>query len=269
MHSILRVLFAVLLAVAAAADPTATFAADPRTTHLEFKTVIHTFGIAADSSGPGADSTTVDWSYPVFVDSRDPDTRALNSWLRDQSLKILLDGSRLIDHASKMSDEEVIERAGVDRDLADLGYSEYSVYVTPMTALGIYRDFVFEGRFTPRDGQYSSLREHRLYNMKKRREQRVDELFTDEIFDVLSDIMAAMPKSDGEDCPDQSELFGWQNAYLVAQDSIGVDFYLKTFQLAECAETLVIRDPRIKAGLKSPRDMTPVVDLNEPLRVRK
>jgi len=125
----------------------------------------------------------VKWQYPVYTDTHDPATAALNAWIRTQAVRLLLDPLPLAGQALHLTDRELIARAAVDPDFVDSGVDQ-AVWL-PGVALGRYRGIDGYSQYIGGSHPVHSVRTL-LYDMGRREERAVGDLFKPDAQDTLS-----------------------------------------------------------------------------------
>ena len=93
----------------------------------------HRFAVADPRRVPDERSMArdVEWSYPVFSDTRDPATSSLNAWARHESLRLLL---LEVDDADRLTDAQVVAKATASQDFIDSGIDQPWCYWAPPSA---------------------------------------------------------------------------------------------------------------------------------------
>ena len=241
-----------LAATAAAAPMTARAALHFRIAHYEFD--------VADAGRAGGERSLqrrVQWEYPVFADTRDPATRALNAWIRLQAVRLLLGDSPLAAEAGRLTDRALVARAAVDRDFADSGIDQ--AVLRPAAALGRYRGIFGNlggiGGAHPFHGTA-----YRLYDLDSRSERQVAELFKPDAEASLADLYDDQKSSDGHPCDFRG--FGWGDAELAAVDALAFEYPYQPGQDVEC-EVVAVKGPAVTRLLKSPQRLRPDYELVE------
>ena len=242
-----------------AASPRAASAAAEARPVLAWKMADYTFAAARREGHENWPAREVHWAYPVFIASHDRKTGALNAWLRLQSLDRLGLGESLRREATHLSDRQLIARA-----VADADFIEHEVdqdVITPRAAAGVYRSFVVNTEWTEEQRPGHGL-EHLLFNLRLERAQGLEALFKPGGDGVLQALFDAQARRDEPGCDHAG--FDWVDAGLLAADSIEFDYaYLSVSDWSECGLGLRITSPRIRALLKSPRDLEPDWRLEE------
>ncbi|HEY9025733.1 MAG TPA: hypothetical protein VIP05_15630, partial [Burkholderiaceae bacterium] len=196
------------------------------------------------------------WQYPVFTDTRDPATAALNAWIRTQAVQLLLAPSPLATQALHLTDRELIARAAVDRDFVDSGVDQ-AVWL-PGAALGRYR--AIEGYSEYVGGSHPVHRvKARLYDMRRREERALRDLFRLDAQDKLEDLYDAQKKQDDAH-PCEFRHFDWSSAALAAPDTLGFEYPYEPGHGVEC-DDIVVKGRAVARLLKSPRELAPVFQL--------
>lgn len=232
----------------------------PPQLQLHYTMVTHKFSVT-DYPGRDPDERSmardVEWSYPVFNDTLDPATPALNAWARRQSLALLL---RELHGEDLLGDDEVIAKAIANHDFIDEGVVQ--AVVTPDAALGRYRGVTAYGEAIGGSHPYHQLAPH-LFSLDRRAEIEVASLFKPDDEDVLKDLFDAQPEAA---CPDAT--FDWAQASVSADDTVVFEYpYRPGRNLKDIAcGLLAIQGPQVTRLLKSPSSLRPRHQLVEDSR---
>lgn len=219
----------------------------------------HRFTVADPSRDPDRHSMArdVEWSYPVFGDTRDPATVALNAWARHESLKLLFPEANDVD---QLGDAEVMAKAIASQDFIDSGIDQ--AVVRPNAALGRYRSVTDFSESIGGTHPIHGISIH-LYSLDHRAEVAVESLFKPDAPDVLKELFDAQPEAA---CPDAS--FSWAQASLRAIDTLAFEFPYspgRNLEGIDCG-LLVIHSPKVAQLLKSPRRLRPRYQLVDDTR---
>lgn len=255
-------------AVAAAASAPQPAAAAEQPT-LRYRVVTYTFEAPyprGDGHKPG-ERHRVDWVYPVFAPSRDPATRALNGWVRLQSLRALLpEDTPLRRAAAHLTDREIVARAPADHGLVDAEIGSATVMVE--AAAGRYRSFtVLQVSVREREGDDDgSGVDHDLYDLRSGRSVDVADLFVADDHGALEALFQAYFATADFTCRRERH-FDWSKAWLAGEQRIGLWFPLEYREDPRCADVL-LDDPAVTRLLKSPDELAPEYRLvrDEPRR---
>ena len=249
--------FASLAAVlACAANVAAAAPARAPSRQVHYTMVTHRF--AVDDLGHDPDerslARTVEWAYPVFADTRDPATPALNAWARRESLKLLL-----VDDIGqeRLTDEEIIAKAVASKPFVDDGIDQ--AVVRPDMALGQYRGVTEYSEGTGGAHPVHGISTH-LYSLDRRTEIQVASLFKPDDDGVLEALFDAQPEAA---CPDAS--FEWAQASLGAIDTLTFEYPYRPGRHVKDVDCsiLAIKSPTVTRLLKSPHDLRPAYELVE------
>ncbi|MCK9687052.1 hypothetical protein [Scleromatobacter humisilvae] len=256
MTALARWLSAPCLSLACAAGNAGT-SVTPPPPRLHYTMASHTFAVADAGRSPDERSMArdVEWTYPIFTDTRDPAVRALNAWLRQQSLELLL-GDKA--GAVPPSDAQVVAQAAADQDFIDGGIDQ--AVITPEGAFGRYRSFRYNSEMIGGTHPSHALSSP-LYSLDRRAEISVADLFKPDDEGVLPALYDAQVHSPTQSCPDQE--FSWRWTSLVAEDTLGFEYPFAPGRGREGVDCLVvvIQSPAIARLLKSPRSLRPRFEL--------
>lgn len=260
LNRVLRTLawLAAGLACATGAAATSKGHAPPQP-QVHYTMVTHKFAVTDPGRDPDERSMArdVEWSYPVFTDTRDPAMPALNAWARQRSLVLLL---RTLNGEERLGDDAVIAKAVASQDFIDEGVEQ--AVVRPETALGRYRGVTAFGEAMGGAHPYHQLAPH-LFSLDRRAEVPVASLFKPDDDDVLQQLFDAQPEAA---CPDAS--FDWAQATVSADDTVLFQYPYRpgrNLKDVDCG-LLAIQGPPVTRLLKSPRSLRPRYQLVEDSR---
>ena len=187
----------------------ASQAATPPKVHYTMRT--YRFAVTDPGRDPDERSMArdVEWSYPVYSDTRDLAISALNAWARHESLKLLLSE---VGDADQLTDAQVVAKAIASQDFLDSGIDQ--AVVRPGAALGRYRSVTDFSEMTGGTHPVHGISVH-LYSLDLRAEVEVATLFKPDDDGALQDLFDAQPEAA---CPDAS--FDWAQASLTAIDTL-------------------------------------------------
>lgn len=235
-------------------------AAEPATLH--YRVVTYSFQAPyprGDGHPPGA-RHRVEWVYPVFAPARDPATRALNGWVRLQSLRALLpDDTPLWRAAAHLTDREIVARAPADRGLVDAEIGSATVMVE--AAAGRYRSFtVLQVSVREREGDDDgSGVDHDLYDLRSGRPVDVADLFVADDHGALEGLFQSYYATADFTCRRERH-FDWAKAWLAGEQRIGLWYPLEYREDPRCSDVL-LDDPAVTRLLKAPDDLAPEYSL--------
>jgi hypothetical protein len=225
---------------------------------LHYRVVTYTFEAPYPRDGQHApgERHRVEWVYPVFAPAADPATRALNGWLRRQSLDVLLpEDTPLRRDAAHLTDRQVVARAPADRGLvrAEIG----SATVMVEAAAGRYRSFTsLQVSLQEHEGDDDgSGVDHLLYDMRSSRTVDIADLFVADDHGVLDTLFQAYYAGADFTCRRERH-FDWLKAWLAGEQRIGLFFPLAYREDPRCADVL-LDDPAVTRLLKAPDDLAP------------
>lgn len=243
-------------AIAQAASPTAP--AGPLA-QVHYKMASYKFDIQDKDRSPDDRSMarSVEWQYPVFADTHDPATRALNAWLRQWAVSLLVGDGPLAQQAARLTDRELIAKAALDPEFVDNGAEQ--VVIHPARAMGRYRSFVaYEGS----NGGAHPIHgvDEVLYDLASGGPRSVSDLFKPGSEETLSELYDAQKGKGGNACDFRQ--FGWQGASLVDAETLAFEYPYQPGQGVDC-DVIVVKGPQVARLLRSPRSLSPVFDLVE------
>ncbi|MFL6682620.1 MAG: hypothetical protein ACJ8IK_30055 [Burkholderiaceae bacterium] len=225
---------------------------------LHYRAVTYAFEVPypRDDDHAPAKRHRVEWVYPVFEPARDPATRALNGWVRLQSLRALLpEDTPLWRAAARLKDREIVARAPADRGLVDAGIASATVHVE--AAAGRYRSFtVLQASVREREGDDDgSGIDHDLYDMRTGRTVDIADLFVADDRGALEALFQAYYASADFTCRSERH-FDWAKAWLAGEQRIGLWFPLGYREDPRCSDVL-LDDPAMTRLLRTPGDLAP------------
>ena len=226
---------------------------------VHYTMTTHRFGVADPHRDPDERSMArdVEWSYPVFSDTRDPATPGLNAWARHESLKLLLLEA---DDADRLTDAQVVAKAIASQDFIDSGIDQ--AVVRPDSALGRYRGVTDFSESAGGTHPVHGMSVH-LYSLDSRAEVDVAGLFKPDDDGILKKLFEAQPEAA---CPDAS--FDWAQASLSSIDTLAFEYPYRpgrNLKDIDCS-MLVIQSPKVTRLLKSPRSLRPRYQLVDDTR---
>jgi len=239
----------------AASAPEPAAAAQPT---LHYRAVTYTFEAPYPQDGDHARGQRhrVEWVYPVFAPARDPATRALNGWVRLQSLRALLpEDTPLWRAAAHLTDREIVARAPTDRGLVEAEVGSATVMVD--AAAGRYRSFtVLQVSVRERAGDDDGNGvDHDLYDMRTGRPVDVADLFVADDHGTLEALFQAAFATSDFTCRNERH-FDWSKAWLAGAQRIGLWYPLGYREDPRCSD-VTLDDPTLARLLKAPDDLAP------------
>jgi len=243
-------------AIAQGASPPAAAASHPS---LHFTMASYKFDVQDLDRKPDdlSMARNVEWRYPVFVDARDPATRALNAWLRQWAVRLLLGDGALAHQAVTLTDRELIAKASVDPQFIDNGIDQ--VDIQPARALGRYRSFVAYEESTGGVHPVHGV-DYMLYDLASRGQREVSDLFKPGSEDTLPELFDAQKRKGSNPCDFRE--FGWPGAQLADADTLVFEYPYQPGQGVDC-DVIQVKGPQVARLLRSPRSLSPVFDLVE------
>jgi len=226
---------------------------------IHYTMEIHRFAVIDSGRDPNERSMSrdVEWSYPVFSDTRDLAIPALNAWARHESLKLLF---LEVGDADRLTDAQVVAKAIASQDFVDSGIDQ--AVVRPDAALGRYRSVTDFSEMTGGTHPVHGMSTH-LYSLDRRAEVDVASLFKPDDDGILQELFDAQPEAA---CPDAS--FDWTQASLTAIDTLAFEYPYRpgrNLKDVDCS-LLVIHSPKVSQLLKLPRSLSPQYQLVEDAR---
>jgi hypothetical protein len=243
-------------AIAHGASPPAAAAPHPQ---LHYTMASYKFDVQDPDRNPDDRSMarSVEWRYPVFAHTRDRATDALNAWLRQWAVRLLVGDGPLAQQAAHLTDRELIAKASIDPDFIDNGIGQ--VAIQPGRALGRYRSFVAYEESTGGVHPVHGV-DYSLYDLATRGPRAVADLFKPGSEDTLSELYDAQKRNGSNPC--EFREFGWPGAQLADADTLAFEYPYEPGQGVDC-DVILVKAPQVARLLRSPRSLRPVFDVVE------
>lgn len=198
---------------------------------IQYRMAEYAFEVSAPDAGLNANGFKVDWEYPVILGGKPNQTRVLNSWLRQQSLKVLVGCSATLTSSLKKTDRQIIESLSSNHDFVECGIDQ-SV-VVPLAAFGRYISFeMFTeviGAFRPQHGI-----EILTFNMESGNPIAIEFLFKPDALGELNSALSEQLRKTKLNCSDRK--FDWSQVSVRPPNQLFIHYPYDPAEWAQCGD---------------------------------